>query len=560
MTTAAPDERAAGAIDFDTAPDRWRHWRLGVDGTVATLSLDVAEDAPLHGDAPLKMNSYDLGVDIELADAVQRLRFEHPEVRVVVLTSGRAGVFSAGANIPMLAAASHPFKVNFCKYTNETRNAIEDAAAHSGQTWMCALNGTASGGGYELAMACDHILLVDDGSSAVSLPEGPLLAVLPGTGGLTRLVDKRRVRRDLADAFCTTAEGARGERALAWGLVDELAPRSGFDAAVRARAQTLAAASDRPAAATGISLGALRPRLDGDAIVHPHVRVEVDRGRGVATLEVAGPTPADAAADLAAVHRLGDAWWPLAVAREIDDALLRLRFGEPEAGTLVLRSRGDPAAVAAVDATLLAHADDWLVREIVLMLARTLRRLDLTARSLIALIEPGSCFTGTLLELVLAADRSWMLDAGEATAAAPVVAVTGMNLGPLPATGGWSRLLAHFSGRDDAAAAVAARIGEPLVAAAAAELGLVTATPDELDWEDEVRLGLEERASFSADALTAMEASLRFPGPETLHSKVFGRLSAWQNWVFQRPNATGENGALPSFGTGRRPRFDRRRT
>ena len=559
MTTAAPDDRAATGIDFDTSRDRWRHWRLDVADEVATLSLDVAEDAPLRGDAPLKMNSYDLGVDIELADAVQRLRFEHPQVRVVVLTSGRAGVFSAGANIPMLAAASHPFKVNFCKYTNETRNAIEDASTHSGQRWLCALNGTASGGGYELAMACDHILLVDDGSSAVSLPEVPLLAVLPGTGGLTRLVDKRRVRRDLADAFCTTAEGARGERALAWGLVDELAPRSGFEAAVGERARAMAAASDRPTAATGVTLGPLRPRLDGGGLAYPHVRVAVDRERGTASIEVSGPAPVDADADLDAIHRLGDAWWPLAVARELDDAVLRLRFDEPEAGTLVLRSRGDPAAVAAVDALLLAHADDWLVREIVLMLARTLRRLDLTARSLVALVESGSCFAGTLLELVLAADRSWMLDGADSNDA-PVVAVTGMNLGALPATGGWSRLLGHFSGREDAVAAVAARVGAPLDTAAAAALGLVTATPDELDWDDEVRLGLEERASFSADALTAMEASLRFPGPETLHSKVFGRLSAWQNWVFQRPNATGESGALPSFGTGRRPRFDRRRT
>ncbi len=559
-TKAAADGGPRARISFDTDPSRYRHWRLDVDGSTATLALDTDEDGGLDPGYALKLNSYDLGVDIELHDAVQRLRFEHPEVRAVILTSAKEGVFCAGANIKMLAQASHPLKVNFCKFTNETRLAIEEASACSGQVYLAAVNGAASGGGYEIALATERILLVDDGSSAVSLPEVPLLGVLPGTGGLTRLTDKRKVRRDRADFVCTVAEGVRGRRAVEWGLVDELVPRSSLAQVARERAEELAARSDRPAGAEGVALPPLERDVEPDRIVYPHLVVALDRELGVATLTVRGPEPGQPD-DPGAIQALGARWWPLALARELDDAILLLRFNELEVGTWVLRSEGDLDAVAAVDATLLAHAGHWLVREVTLHLKRTLKRLDLSSRSLIALIEPGSCFAGTLLELALAADRSFMLE-GELEGVErppPAVLLTGMNFGPLPAPGGRSRLESRFLDHPEPLAAAAARRGEPLDAGEADKLGLVTFVYDEIDWEEEVRLALEERTSLSPDALTGMEASLRFGGPETLETKIFGRLSAWQNWLFQRPNAAGEEGALRRFGTGQRPRFDRRR-
>jgi benzoyl-CoA-dihydrodiol lyase len=557
-TSAGPGQR--DWVSFDTDPGRYRHWRLRVDGSTATLALDTDEGGGLHPGYALKLNSYDLGVDIELHDAVQRLRFEHPEVRAVILTSDKEGVFSAGANIKMLAQASHPLKVNFCKFTNETRLAIEDASACSGQVYLAAVNGTASGGGYEIALAAERILLVDDGSSAVSLPEVPLLGVLPGTGGLTRLTDKRKVRHDHADFVCTVAEGVRGRRAVEWGLVDELAPRSRLAEVARQRAEELAARSDRPADAEGVVLPPLERELGEDRIAYPHVLVELDRSLGVATFTVRGPLAAQPG-DPDAIQALGADWWPLALARELDDAVLLLRFNELELGTWVLRTEGDPEAVAAVDATLLAHARHWLVREVTLYLKRTLKRLELSSRSLIALVEPGSCFAGTLLELALAADRCFMLEGElEGLERPPAqVMLTGMNFGPLPASGGRSRLESRFGDRPEALAAAAARQGEPLDAGEAERLGLVTFVYDEIDWEDEVRLALEERASLSPDALTGMESNLRFGGPETMETKIFGRLSAWQNWLFQRPNAAGDEGALRRFGTGQRPRFDRRR-
>ena len=571
---AAPGGRGEPWISFDTDPGRYRHWRLTIDGPVATLALDTAEDGGLHPGYALKLNSYDLGVDIELADAVQRLRFEHPEVRAVILTSAKDGVFCAGANIKMLARASHPLKVNFCKLTNETRLAMEEAGARSGQHYLASVNGAASGGGYELALATEHILLVDDGSSAVSLPEVPLLGVLPGTGGLTRLTDKRKVRPDRADFVATVAEGVRGQRAVDWGLVDELAPRTRLAEVARARAEELAARSDRPAGARGVPLPPLERELSADRIAYPNLTVELDRSLGVATFTVAGPGapgqggpaggtgPGPAGAGEASDPvALGAAWWPLAVARELDDAILLLRFNEPELGTWVLRSQGDPEAVAAVDRTLLDLADHWLVREVTLYLERTLKRLELSARSLIALVEPGSCFAGTLLELVLAADRAFMLEGELEGVDHPpaTLRVDGMNLGPLPCSNGIIRLQRRFLGDPRALAAITARRDQPLEAADAEALGLVTFIYDEIDFEDEVRLAIEERASLSPDALTGMEANLRCGGPETMETKIFGRLTAWQNWVFQRPNAAGEDGALRRFGSGQRPRFDRKR-
>ena len=547
-------------IDFRTHPDRYRHWRLAIDGAIATLALDVDEDGGIAGDYALKLNSYDLGVDIELADAAQRLRFEHPQVRAVVLTSAKERVFSAGANIPMLARSSHIDKVNFCKFTNETRNGIEDASANAGQRWMTVIAGTAAGGGYELALATDHIMLVDDGSTAVSLPEVPLLAVLPGTGGLTRVVDKRCVRRDRADYFCTTGEGVRGRRALEWKLVDELAPRSRLDDAVAARAAALAEGSDRPADARGIVLPPLERTVNEDAIAYRHVQVALDRAGGTATLTVAAPE-APPPAEPAAIHAAGADFWPLALARELDDAILHLRFNEPALGTWVLKTTGAAAHVAAADAALAANAGDWLVREITLYLKRTLKRLDVSARSLVALIEPGSCFAGTLLELALAADRSFMLDGTfEGSNEAPAtVRLTAMNTGPLPMANGLSRLASRFLGDDVALAAAHDAAGADLDAEAAEALGLVTFIPDDIDWEDEVRIAIEARAAFSPDALSGMEASLRFAGPETLETKIFGRLSAWQNWIFQRPNTVGADGALKLYGSGVQPTFDRNR-
>jgi benzoyl-CoA-dihydrodiol lyase len=557
---AAADGRDEVWISFDTDPDHYRHWKLTIDGQVATLAMDTDEDGGLHPGYALKLNSYDLGVDIELHDAVQRLRFEHPEVRAVVLTSGKDGVFCAGANIKMLAQASHPLKVNFCKLTNETRLAIEEASADSRQVYLAAVNGAASGGGYEIALATEHILLVDDGASAVSLPEVPLLGVLPGTGGLTRLTDKRKVRPDRADFVSTVAEGVRGQRALDWGLVDELAPKTKLAEAARSRAEELAAASDRPSDAAGVPLPPLERELEADRIVYPNLTVELDRALGVARFTVRGP--ADGGPDdPEAITALGAAWWPLALARQLDDAILLLRFNQPEIGTWVLRSQGDPEAVAAVDRVLLAHPDHWLVREVTLYLKRTLKRLELSARSLIALIEPGSCFAGTLLELVLAADRSIMLEGELEDVEQPpaTVRLDGMNLGPLPGSSGLTRLQRRFLGHPEALEAATARLDEPLEAVEAEALGLVTFVYDELDFEDEVRLAVEERASLSPDALTGMEANLRFGGPETMETRIFGRLTAWQNWIFQRPNAAGEDGALRRFGTGQRPRFDRKR-
>ncbi len=541
-------------IDFQTAPARYRHWRLAFDGPVASLIMDVDSAAGLFAGYALKLNSYDLGVDIELHDAVQRLRFEHPQVRAVVLRSGKDNVFCAGANIRMLGQASHAHKVNFCKFTNETRCAIEDAAEHSGQRYLAAVSGACAGGGYEIAMTAGHIMLIDDRRSAVSLPEMPLLAVLPGTGGLTRLTDKRRVRRDLADVFCSLEEGVRGRRAVDWRLVDEVAPPSRWEEAVRTRALELAALSDRPSDAKGIELPPLRREFSDDAVVYDHVRVDLDRAGRRATLTLRGPGALPA--DLAGIHAQGAAFWPLAIARELDDAILHLRLNEPTLGLLLLRTQGDPAAVVEADRLLEAHARDWLVREITLLLKRVLKRLDLTSRSLIALIEPGSCFAGTLAELAFAADRAVMLSGPRNGAAAPVLTLTAGNFGPYPMSNGLTRLETRFLGEPDSIARARAAIGEALDASRAEALGLITAAPDDIDWDDEVRMLLQERASFSADALTAMEANLRFAGPETMETRIFGRLTAWQNWVFLRPNAVGEAGALKRYGTGLQPEYD----
>ena len=554
------EERTEGRIDFRTAPDKYRHWNLSVDGRVARLALDVDEQAALSPGYELKLNSYDLGVDIELHDALQRLRFEHPGVGAAILTSDKPRVFCAGANIRMLSQSSHAHKVNFCKFTNETRNGIEDASEHSGIRFVAAVNGACAGGGYELALACDRIMLIDDGSSTVSLPELPLLAVLPGTGGLTRLVDKRKVRRDRADFFCTTSEGVRGARAVDWNLVDEVVQRSAFDETVAARAAEFAARTDRPADAKGVALTPLRRTIEPDRIAYDHVTVDIDRKTATAVVTVAAPSAAPLG-DAAAIESQGAGFWPLALARELDDAILELRVNERRIGTWVFRTVGDSAAVEAADRALLENAGHWFARETALFLKRVFKRIDVSARSVIALIEPGSCFAGTLLELALAADRSYMLDGvfeGSNQPAATVV-LTGMNFGPLTMPNGLTRMEHRFFGDPDAVGRAEPRIGERLEAAAAEELGLVTFIPDDIDWEDEVRIAVEERASFSPDALTGMEASLRFAGPETLETKIFGRLSAWQNWIFQRPNAVGEEGALKVYGTGKKAGYDRER-
>ena len=543
-------------IDFQTHPDRYRHWRIEVAGPVADLILDVDADASLFPGCELKLNSYDLGVDIELADAVQRLRFEHPEVRCVVLRSGKESVFCAGANIRMLGRASHGHKVNFCKFTNETRCAIEDASAASGQRYLAAVSGPCAGGGYELAACAERILLIDDRRSAVSLPEMPLLAVLPGTGGLTRLTDKRRVRRDLADLFCSLEEGVRGKRAVEWRLVDEAVMPSRWAATVAQRAAELAALSDRPADARGVVLTPLDRQFTTDGVRYKHVTVAIDRAARRATITVSGP--ATLPADLAGIHAAGADFWPLAMARELDDAILHLRFNEPTLGLIVLRSAGDPARVLAADTLLVAHADDWLVREVRLLLKRTFKRLDLTSRSLIALIEPGSCFAGTLAELAFAADRAVMFAgtrAGDNRAAASLQ-LSAMNFSAYPMSNGLTRLATRFLGEPDSVDRARAAIGRVLEAEDALALGLVTVAHDDLDWDDEVRIMLEERASFSPDALTAMEANLRFAGPETMETRIFGRLTAWQNWLFQRPNAVGEAGALKRYGSGLKAEFD----
>ena len=564
-------------VEFRTCPANYRHWKLAVDGPVATLTMDVDEQGGLVPGYELKLNSYDLGVDIELYDAVQRLRFEHPEVKTVVLTSGKEKIFCAGANIRMLAASSHPWKVNFCKFTNETRNGIEDATENSGQTYLAALNGTASGGGYELALACDLILLVDDRSSAVSLPELPLLGVLPGTGGLTRVVDKRHVRRDLADYFSTKAEGLGGKKAVAWKLVDEAVPRVRWQEAVSERSVALALASNRLPGGAAIELTALDKSRTDDAITYEYVSAALDRTRSVAEITVRAPDD-DAPESMADVHAAGASFWPLAVARELDDLILDLRTNETEIGTWVLRTTGDvgprtrpdahhPTAserVLAYDGLLLENAaSDWLANEIVLYLKRTLKRLDVTSRSLIALIEPGSCFAGSLLELALAADRSYMLfgvfEDVDPDATPAAVSAGPMNLGPLPMGNGLTRLQTRFLGDEAALADVEKRTGEPLEAEEAEKLGLITFAPDDIDWEEEVRIAVEERSAFSPDALTGLEANYRFAGPETTETKIFGRLTAWQNWIFYRPNASGPDGALRAYGTGKRADFDRKR-
>ncbi|HVB69166.1 MAG TPA: 2,3-epoxybenzoyl-CoA dihydrolase [Acetobacteraceae bacterium] len=542
-------------IDCQTDPSRYRHWKLAFDGTIATLTMGVDPAGSLFPGCELKLNSYDLGVDIELADAAQRLRFEHPEVRTVILCSGKPNVFCAGANIRMLAQATHEHKVNFCKFTNETRLAIEDASAHSGQRWLAAVSGSAVGGGYELAMAADWIMLVDDRRANVALPELPLLGVLPGTGGLTRLTDKRKLRRDRADLFCTTEEGARGRRAVEWRLVDEVVPPSSWDAKLRERALALAALSDRPNA-EGIALPPLDRTIDEAGLRYPHVRVAFDRTARRATITLSGPESLPT--DLAAIHAAGAAFWPLALARELDDAILHLRLNEPELGLLVFCSRGDPRAVLAADALLEAHQTDWLVREIRLLLKRVLKRVDVTSRSLVTLIEPGSCFAGSLAELVFAADRAIMFAGtrGGDNRGPASLHLSALNFGPCPMGNGLTRLATRFLGEPASVDAARARIGASLDATTAEQLGLVTSALDDSDWDDEVRLLLEERASFSPDALTGMEANLRFAGPETMETRIFGRLTAWQNWIFQRPNAVGEDGALKRYGSGRRPAFN----
>jgi benzoyl-CoA-dihydrodiol lyase len=542
-------------LSFETSPDRYRHWKLTFDGPVATLSMDVQEDGGLSPDYRLKLNSYDLGVDIELADAVQRIRFEHPEIHTVVITSLKERIFCAGANIFMLRGSSHAWKVNFCKFTNETRLAIEDASEHSGIKFVAAINGICAGGGYELALACDEILLVDDGNSAVSLPETPLLGVLPGTGGLTRVVDKRKVRRDLADFFATVAEGIKGKRAVEWRLVDAVYPTSQFKDRVQKRARELAAHSDRPPTGPGIVLGPLAPHVSVDTVRYSAVTLDIDRDKRVATLTVQGPAEGEPSTPEAIVSA-GDRFWPLRAFRELDDALLRLRINDPLIGTVVVKTEGDAALVLAVDETLDENRDHWLVREITHLVKRALKRMDLTSRSFFALIEPGSCFAGTLFELALACDRSYMLEDPDRP---NTIALSRMNGGALRMSNGLTRLETRFLGEP---ARVPELLGEtePFDAQAALDAGLVSFAPDELDWDDEVRLAIEGRAAFSPDALTGMEANLRFAGPETMETKIFGRLTAWQNWIFQRPNAVGEKGALTSYGSQSRAEFDFRRT
>jgi benzoyl-CoA-dihydrodiol lyase len=544
-------------IDFQTEPARYRHWKLKFDGEVAELIMDVDEEGGLFEGYQLKLNSYDLGVDIELADAVQRLRFEHPEVKVIVLKSGKDRVFCAGANIRMLAGASHAHKVNFCKFTNETRNAMEDASAQSGQKYLCAIRGTAAGGGYELALATDHIVLADDGNSSVALPELPLLAVLPGTGGLTRVTDKRKVRRDLADTFCTVEEGVKGSRAVKWRLVDQVTPNSKFDRSVAEAARALAAQSDRPADATGISLTPIERTFHPDAIAYSALKLEIDRSTRRATVTLNGPgSPPPASA--AAMAQQGAAFWPLRLARELDDAVLHLRLNEPEIGVLIFKSQGEPAQVLGYDALLEANAEHWLAREILQYWKRVLKRVDLTSRSLVTLVEPGSCFAGTLAELAFAADRCFMLIGtfqGD-NRAPPSLALSPLNFGVYPMSNGLSRLTTRFLGEPASVEEAKAASGKLLRAEDCERRGLVTSALDHIDWEHEVRIFLEERASFSADGLTGMEANLRFAGPETMESKIFGRLTAWQNWIFQRPNAAGAEGALKRYGSGVKANFN----
>jgi benzoyl-CoA-dihydrodiol lyase len=545
-------------INFQTSPDRYQHWKLEISGAVATLSMDVQEDQTLADGYKLKLNSYDLGVDIELADAIQRLRFEHPEVGAVVITSLKPRIFCAGANIYMLGSSSHAFKVNFCKFTNETRCAIEDDSRHSGRRYIAALNGTASGGGYELAIACDEIYLVDDGNSAVSLPEVPLLGVLPGTGGLTRLVDKRKVRRDRADVFSTLAEGLKGKRAKEWRLIDGYFPTSRFQEGISARAEQLVAAqregqSNKSSASSGIKLSPLQIESTDDSRNYRYIRLQLHRGQRYADLTMLGPDGAQPTT-IEQIQELGDAYWPLQAYRELDDALLYLRVNEPEIGLVCLRTEGEIESVLSVDKFLAANRDHWLVREIILNMARVLRRLDLTAKSFFAIVEPKSCFAGNLFELLLASDRSYMLIDDHNS-----VAISELNAGALPMSNGLTRLQSRFLAEPDKVDEI---FGDKKTFGTeeAEDLGLITFAPDDLDWEDEIRVAIEERTSLSPDALTGMEASLRFAGPETLDTKIYGRLTAWQNWIFQRPNAVGPEGALTNYGKPTQAHFDYKRT
>ena len=542
-------------VDYQTDPSRYRHWKLKFEGPVATLAADFDENAGLRPGYKLKLNSYDLGVDIELNDAINRIRFEHPEVRTVVVTSAKEKVFCSGANIFMLGVSSHAWKVNFCKFTNETRNGLEDSSQHSGLKFLAAVNGACAGGGYELALACDEIILVDDRSSAVSLPEVPLLGVLPGTGGLTRVTDKRHVRHDLADIFCTTTEGVRGQKAKDWRLVDDIAKPAQFAAKVQERALQLAAQSDRPANAKGVALTPLQRTIEADALRYPNVTVQIDRAKRTATFTIKGPQGAQPH-DIAGIQAAGAAWYPLALGRELEDAILSMRTNELDIGTWLIKTEGDAAAVLAMDAMLVANKDHWLVRETIGLLRRTFSRLDVSSRSLFALIEPGSCFAGTLLEPALACDRSYHLALPDDEAKAPKITVGEANFGLYPMVTGQSRLQRRFYGEAGPLEAVRAKAGQPLDADAAFALGLVTSNPDDIDWADETRIAIEERVSMSPDALTGMEANLRFNGPENMFTRVFGRLTAWQNWIFQRPNAVGEKGALKVYGKGDKAAFD----
>jgi len=542
-------------VDYQTDPSQYRHWKLQFDGPLATLQADFDEDGGLRPGYKLKLNSYDLGVDIELHDALNRIRFEHPEVRCVIVTSLKDKVFCSGANIFMLGTSSHAWKVNFCKFTNETRNGIEDSSRHGGLKFIAAINGACAGGGYELALACDEIILVDDRSSAVSLPEVPLLGVLPGTGGLTRVTDKRHVRHDLADIFCTTTEGVRGQKAKDWRLVDEIAKPAVFERTVRERAEVLAAASDRPADADGISLTPLEREIGDNDLRYRHLGVAMDRGARTASFVIDAPA-GEQPADIAAIEAAGADWYPLRLARELDDAILSMRTNEPDLGTWLMRTRGELAAVQELDAMLLEHRDHWLVRETIGLLRRTLARLDVTSRSLFAVIDEGSCFAGTLFELALACDRSYQLALPDDPDATPTIVVDDVNFGLYPMVTGESRLERRFYGEQSALDAIRERALQPLDADAAFELGLVTANPDDLDWDDELRIAIEERVAMSPDALTGMEANLRFNGKENMLTRIFGRLTAWQNWIFQRPNAVGESGALKVYGSGEKSVFD----
>ena len=542
-------------VDYQTNPSQYRHWKLQFDGPVATLLADFDENAGLRPGYKLKLNSYDLGVDIELNDAINRIRFEHPEVRTVVLTSAKAKVFCSGANIFMLGVSSHAWKVNFCKFTNETRNGIEDSSAHSGLKFLAAVNGACAGGGYEVALSCDEIILVDDRASAVSLPEVPLLGVLPGTGGLTRVTDKRKVRHDLADIFCTSVEGVRGQKAKDWRLVDDIAKTSVFAQKIQERAMQLAQLSDRPANASGIALTPLNCTIEPDALRYNHVVVEIDRNRRVATFTVKAPT-GDQATTVAQVEAAGPNWYPLQLARELDDAILAMRTNELDIGVWLMKTSGDAQAVLAMDAVLMAHKDHWFVRETIGLLRRTFSRLDVSSRSLFALIDEGTCFAGSFLELALACDRSYHLALPDDVVRAPVIAASETNFGLYPMATGQSRLQRRFYGEAIAIDAVRAVIGKPLDADAAFALGLVTSNPDDIDYSEEVRIMIEERVAMSPDALTGLEANLRFNGPENMFTRVFGRLTAWQNWIFQRPNAVGGKGALKVYGTGEKSAFD----